>query len=203
MRKRFEGKTGWESLFWTAFKRSQNLMALLDEQRRIVEVNGACLNALGYSRRELIGTPAWRFVKEGPERTEAQWRALLEADDDFFGETELVHADGTTLSVHYAAHPEQVTGRRLVLFVALDSARRGRFTRRHATVRGERGTLSERERQVVQLVAMGRTGKEIADELHISHDTVRTHVRNAQAKLGARSRAQLVAIALGNGYAMR
>jgi PAS domain S-box-containing protein len=128
---------GWESLFWTAFKRSQNLMALLDEQRRIVEVNGACLSALGRSRNEMVGANAWAFVKDGPARTEPQWRALLADGSDFFGEAELVHADGTTLSVHYAAHPEVVTGRRLVLFVALDTARRGRFARRHtAAARG-------------------------------------------------------------------
>jgi len=41
----------------------------------------------------------------------------------------------------------------------------------------------------------------IAEELGIAHETVRTHVRNAQDKVGARSRAQLVAIALGNGHA--
>ena len=57
--------------------------------------------------------------------------------------------------------------------------------------------LSEREREIVRLVALGSTGPEIADELHIAHDTVRTHVRNAMTKVGARSRAQLVAKVLG------
>ena len=49
------------------------------------------------------------------------------------------------------------------------------------------------------LIAMGETGPEIAEHLHLSHDTVRTHVRNAMAKLGARSRAHLVAKALSEG----
>ena len=40
---------------------------------------------------------------------------------------------------------------------------------------------------------MGLTSAEIADELHVSHNTVRTHVRNAMGKLEARSRAHLVA----------
>lgn len=40
-------------------------------------------------------------------------------------------------------------------------------------------------------------------QLHISHHTVRTHVRNAMIKLGVRSRAQLVARALGDGIALR
>ena len=50
---------------------------------------------------------------------------------------------------------------------------------------------------MVRLVALGQTGPEIADELGITHDTVRTHVRNAMDKVGARSRAHLVAKALG------
>jgi DNA-binding NarL/FixJ family response regulator len=53
---------------------------------------------------------------------------------------------------------------------------------------------------VVQLVA--HTGPEIADELDICRDTVRTHVRNAMTKLGARSRAHLVAKALGDGLVL-
>ena len=53
----------------------------------------------------------------------------------------------------------------------------------------------------MRLVAAGQTGPEIADHLHISHATVRTHVRNAMAKVGARSRAHLVAKALGDGHA--
>ncbi len=51
-------------------------------------------------------------------------------------------------------------------------------------------------------MALGNTGPEIADELQIAHDTVRTHVRNAMAKTDARSRAHLVAKALGEGLAL-
>jgi DNA-binding CsgD family transcriptional regulator len=48
---------------------------------------------------------------------------------------------------------------------------------------------------------MGHTSPEIADMLHITHNTVRTHARNAMEKTGARSRAHLVAKALGDGLA--
>jgi PAS domain S-box-containing protein len=187
----------WAGLFWTSFKRSHNAMALLDEERRCVEVNGAYLRTLGYRRAAVVGKHAWDFVVGGPAYTEREWRAAI-SRGDFFGKAEVVTADGARLSIQYAAHPEKMTGRRLILFVVLDSARHGRF-RRHKISRRGNG-LSRREREVVQLIALGRTGREIADELHIAHDTVRTHVRNAQEKLGARSRAQLVAIALGEGH---
>jgi PAS domain S-box-containing protein len=188
----------WPQLFWTCFKRSQNAMALLDEGRRCVEVNGALVKTLGYPRRKIVGALAAEFVDGEPLFTESDWRARV-ARGEFTGEVNLAAADGGSIFVHYAAHPEVVTGRRLVLFVALDSTRQGRFRRRYSRTPDERQALTAREEQVVHLVSLGKTGREIADELHISHDTVRTHVRNAQEKLGARSRAQLVAIALGDG----
>lgn len=52
----------------------------------------------------------------------------------------------------------------------------------------------------MHLVSLGATGPEIADELVISPETVRTHVRNAMEKLGARSRAHLVAESLAEGH---
>ena len=190
---------GWPQLFWTVFKRSENAMALLDEQRRCVEVNGALVKTLGYRRDRLIGAHAWEFVDGDPLFTEPEWRARM-AKGEFTGETNLITAEGRRVSVHFAAHPEIVTGRRLVLFVALDTQRHGRVRRRYSRTPAERQALSAREQEIVHLVSLGKTGREIAEELHISHDTVRTHVRNAQEKLGARSRAQLVAIALGNGH---
>ncbi len=54
----------------------------------------------------------------------------------------------------------------------------------------------------MRLVALGNTGPEIAQELQIAHDTVRTHVRNAMGKVDARSRAHLVAKALGDGLVL-
>jgi DNA-binding CsgD family transcriptional regulator len=51
----------------------------------------------------------------------------------------------------------------------------------------------------VHLLTLGLTSGEIAERLSISVTTVRTHVRNAMAKTGAKTRAQLVATALAGG----
>ena len=115
----------------------------------------------------------------------------------------MIRGDGGRVAVQWAAHTEVVTGERLVLFVALSTSRWGaRFRRDRAAASGPR-SLSRREREVVDLIAVGKTGPEIAEELHIAHDTVRTHVRNAMEKVGARSRAQLVAKALGDGHTLQ
>lgn len=62
-----------------------------------------------------------------------------------------------------------------------------------------RPELSPRELDVVRLLAIGFSGPEVADELRIAHNTVRTHTRNAMTKVSARSRAQLVAKTLAEG----
>ncbi len=98
---------------------------------------------------------------------------------------------------------ETVTGRRLVLAVLIGPTRWGGRFRRTVEPSDAEGELSDRELEVVHHGAHGRSGPEIADELGIAHDTVRTHVRNAMEKVGARSRAHLVAKALGEGYALR
>ncbi len=61
------------------------------------------------------------------------------------------------------------------------------------------GTLTPREREMVAWVATGRSNAEIARELVISPDTVRTHVSRAMVKLRARDRAQLVVFAVRSG----
>lgn len=67
-----------------------------------------------------------------------------------------------------------------------------------ATVERE-GGLSTREVEVLRLTALGYTGAEIADRLHISRRTVDTHRANVHAKLGLHTRAELVDYALGHG----
>lgn len=59
--------------------------------------------------------------------------------------------------------------------------------------------LTDRERQVMALVAAGRTNDEIAEALVITPATAKTHVSRAMAKLGARDRAQLVVLAYETG----
>jgi PAS domain S-box-containing protein len=190
---------GWSGLFAAAFRQSKNGMVLVDADRTIVDVNGSMLALLGHARAALVGHPMWEFVAGGPLATPAEWAVLLD-QGRFAGEAGLLCADGGIVSVQWGASTEAVTGQRLVLFVALSTSRWGRHFRPHGEPLGEPAALSDRQREIVQLVALGLSGPEIADELQIAHETVRTHVRTAKARLGARSRAHLVAKALGEGH---
>jgi PAS domain S-box-containing protein len=193
---------GWATLFRAAFKKSRNAMTLVDDQRRIVDVNGAWVKLLGYKRDAVIGRPVWDFVAGGPLLTPEEWAAQL-AHTEFTGEGSVISRDGGVVRVQWGATVETVTGRRLILVVALSTSRWGERFRRPLEREPEPANLSQRELEIVHLVALGATGPEIADELTIAHDTVRTHVRNAMGKLGARSRAHLVAKAMGEGHVLR
>jgi len=59
--------------------------------------------------------------------------------------------------------------------------------------------LTDREREIVTLVATGMSNAEIAKELTLSPLTVKTHVNHAMTKLGARDRAQVVVLAYQAG----
>ncbi|MER7746728.1 response regulator transcription factor [Streptomyces bacillaris] len=70
-----------------------------------------------------------------------------------------------------------------------------------ATVRPGAPQLSPREREVVVLLAEGLTNAEIATALSITVGTVKTHLTNVQAKLGARNRVEIAAWVWRNGVA--
>jgi DNA-binding NarL/FixJ family response regulator len=59
------------------------------------------------------------------------------------------------------------------------------------------GLLTDREQEVLEGMRAGRSNQQISDDLGISVATVKTHVSNVLAKLGARSRSHAVALAAG------
>ncbi|MGH9288116.1 MAG: response regulator transcription factor [Acidimicrobiales bacterium] len=70
---------------------------------------------------------------------------------------------------------------------------------REAPPAPELDVLTDREREVMALVAEGLTNDEIAERLYVSPMTAKTHVSRAMVKLGARDRAQLVVFAYESG----
>lgn len=59
--------------------------------------------------------------------------------------------------------------------------------------------ITKRERHILQLVSLGKSSMEIAQELFISNETVKSHRKNMKRKLGACNGASLVRAAYDNG----
>ena len=120
-----------------------------------------------------------RYVREAFDAG-ASGYVLKEAAD-----TEVVGAIRAVAAGERYVHPS--LGAKLV---AAESAERRR---------AEQDPLSEREREVLQLLALGHTNQEIAKQLYISVRTAETHRAHIMQKLRLSSRAELVRYALENG----
>jgi PAS domain S-box-containing protein len=184
---------GWERLFWLVFERTSNPIALLDEERNVVEVNEAALGFFRRTRKELVGRPITDFLR-ADERPLARhaWQRFLESGE-YSGTRDMLLPDGSDVQIEFAARLATVGGRLVAIYVALETDGRAAHS---VAARVAELPLTVREREVVTLIALGRETPQIAGELHISPETVRTHVRNAMSKLGAHTRAQLVAVVL-------
>lgn len=186
------------------FEQSQIPMALLDADRRYVKVNQAAITVFQYPMEDVIGARAARTaLDEDPLTGQAQWDQLV-STGEVYGERVVQHACGAPIRVSFAGHATSVNGRWLALLVALsvhlepDGRELIRTPERELWGNGAAG-LTAREREIVRSVALGRTTQQIADELILSRNTIRTHIRNAMGKTGAHTSAQLVAIALTRG----
>ena len=108
-----------------------------------------------------------------------------DADDELFLAIEKIRDGKIYISPHLSDS------------VAEDLAHRSRMTR-EATPGAERLTI--REREILKLIAEGKSSKEIADILYISVRTVERHRANMMDKLNLRKTAELIKYAIEKGY---
>jgi DNA-binding NarL/FixJ family response regulator len=124
-----------------------------------------------------------------------------------FGETERVHAAlerGASGYLLKDAGPAEVDAALRAAVrdeVFLDAAVTSRLTQEMRAPRTGLGMLTAREKEVLVLVAEGRSNKDIAAHLVISERTARTHVSHLLAKMGLSSRTQAALLAIKEGLA--
>jgi DNA-binding CsgD family transcriptional regulator len=106
--------------------------------------------------------------------------------------------DGARAALHTAHELSERLGARLLLSDIVALRRRARLDPMAVADRDAPADpyhLTARERQVLKMLAQGRTNRQIAGDLFVSHRTVGSHVSNLLAKLGAQTRSEAAAIA--------
>ncbi len=175
-----------------SFRSSLVPMVIADDDRRYTAVNAAACLLLRLAEVDVLRLSVDDLTPlENRAAVEPLWRAFIR-DGVQHGTFELMMPDGPRLRVEYSATANVEPGRHLsiLMFPPVDKDRQ---SDRHT---GRRTVLTDREREVLRLVAMGRGTSWIAAELGVSAATVETHVRNFLDKLGARNRAHAIALGL-------
>jgi PAS domain S-box-containing protein len=173
-----------------SFDSSDVPMLVIDDHRRFVGANLSACSLLGIGREPILRrsidelTPAeWR------NEISPRWEAFLRTGTQG-GTFAFLRPDGTPRLFGYYATAHAAQGWHLAVLAAPAPTYHARS--REGTSPG----LSERERQVLTLIATGETGLAISQALNISPATVETHVRHSMEKLGAKNRPHAIALAL-------
>ena len=93
-----------------------------------------------------------------------------------------------------------VEGQRYISPTIFDRVVSGFVSQQNRAKHVESDGLSDREREVMKLIAQGLRTREIAERLSVSHKTVEKHRTNLMRKLGVRSAAAVAAYAISHGY---
>jgi PAS domain S-box-containing protein len=181
---------------WQFFAEAPVALLAADDDRTIVKANARWCELTGYDAESLPGSRIDDLLaQESRPGIEMRWRDLLSAGLAT-ARVVLMRPDGSRLAIRYGAFANVLSGVHVGAYFA-EAGQEGRLARPTRARRA--GQLTRREQESLRLVAMGMTTTAAAEQLGISPETVRTHVRNAMNKLGARTRAQAIAVAMRDG----
>jgi DNA-binding CsgD family transcriptional regulator len=178
------------------FESSLLPMLVANDQRRYVDANRAACLLLRLPLEKVLELSIDALTPhELRQHTVELWAAFLR-DGSQSGTFELLMPDGARVLVEYSATANVEPGRHLSV-LSLPTREHARDSISVGELQSK--VLSEREREVLTLVAMGERSAGIAFALGISPATVEAHVRNCLAKLGAANRAHAITIGLQRG----
>ncbi|HKT84185.1 MAG TPA: response regulator transcription factor [Solirubrobacterales bacterium] len=151
-------------------------VAILDMRRHPDGANSTHIEATETIRMMLRSEPGLGIVAHG-ERAER-------------------HLASAAIKAGASAYVSRTANSELLLRAAQAALTQERFVDPDVPPRGSRGKLTKRQREILQLLANGESTTVAARELDLSEETIKTHTKNALARLEARNRTHAVAIAL-------
>jgi DNA-binding CsgD family transcriptional regulator len=185
-----------KEILWAFLDTAPVALMAADDNRQIVRVNARWSDLTGYDADVAVGMRIDDLLApESRPGIEMRWSDLL-GTGLATARVVILRPDHVRVAVRYGAFANVLGGVHIGAYLAEP----GQDTRALRPARARRaGQLTRREQESLRLVAMGMTTTAAADQLGISPETVRTHVRNAMNKLGARTRAQAIAVAMRDG----
>jgi PAS domain S-box-containing protein len=169
-------------------------MVIADDGRRFIAANPAACLLLRLAEKDVVRLRVDDLTPpENRLHMDALWEAFLR-DRVQEGTFELMMPDGARLEVEYSATANVEPGLHLSILMFPPGG-----VGRHARPAEARQGLTDREREVLGMVAGGWGSSWIAAELGVSSSTVETHVRHVLEKLGARNRAHAISLGLQRG----
>ena len=181
------------------FTRSGSAMLLADDERCYVDANPPACELLGLTREEILEK---RIEDLSPpelkDQVPAIYQAFIEAGSQA-GPFTMIRSDGTEIPCSYSASANVVPGIHLSILIPAELADPELDVVEEEAEPEETARLTDREREVLTLLALGESNATIAKQLHLSSETVRSHTRSARLRLGAKSRSHAIALALATG----
>lgn len=173
-------------------------MMLADDERNYLEANAAACELVGLTEQEICKLKVEDLASPDLRDKAPQMFAAFLEDGSQAGPFKLVKPDGTEVEVLYSATANIMPGVHLSVLMSPEHSELESDLTESESDDGE-PSLTDREREVLTMLALGETNQTIASELHLSPETVRNYTRSARAKLGARSRSHAIAIAVRHG----
>jgi DNA-binding NarL/FixJ family response regulator len=112
------------------------------------------------------------------------------------GELPERHLASVAMQAGATSYVSRTAGPRELRLAVAAAVAQERFVDPAVPPKGSRGKLTHRQREILQLLANGESITVAARQLDLSEETVKTHTKNALARLGARNRTHAVAIAV-------
>ena len=143
----------------------------------------------------------WRMNGSGASISGAETIRTLRRDSAAIGivahgERPERHLANAAMQAGASAYVSRIAGTEELRRAVDAAAAQERFVDPAVPPKGSRGKLTQRQRQILQLLAEGESINFAARSLDLSEETVKTHTKNALARLGARNRSHAIAIAL-------
>ncbi|WP_322975056.1 PAS domain S-box protein [Aporhodopirellula aestuarii] len=190
-----------EKLYREIVESASEGICMVDANGCIAKINDVAAEMFGYTPDELIGKSIFELVGEG---LEDDLRENFKLRSEGVGDTveyRIKHSAGREVWLLVSSQPcydehGEFSGTRNVVLNITNRKLAEQLARKAAIARTKLEMLSTRERDVFKHVVSGQMNKVIAKRLEISEKTVERHRSNVMKKLGVKSVAELVRIAM-------